>query len=199
MRVPDEIRKCVVFLGYQMADGTRKVVGTALYLECELPACRSSCLITARHVVNGIRKLGLTDVHIRLNQANGEAKWYSSKIEQWFFPSDPSLDAAVLPALVPVGSDHLVLTLSTIITPSVATELNIGVGEEVFVTGLFAHHVGNHRNAPIVRIGNLAAYPEERIQTGEFGEIDAYLIEARSIGGLSWVACVRAHRAGPLV
>ncbi len=171
-----------------------------LFIDYVFPFCFHRVL--SFHLSSRVRQIGgvsLTDVHIRLNQANGEAKWYSSKIEQWFFPSDPSLDAAVLPALVPVGSDHLVLTLSTIITPSVATELNIGVGEEVFVTGLFAHHVGNHRNAPIVRIGNLAAYPEERIQTGEFGEIDAYLIEARSIGGLSWVACVRAHRAGPLV
>jgi hypothetical protein len=33
-------------------------------------------------------------------------------------------------------------------------------------------------------VGNLAAYPAELIQT-EMGRMDAYLIEARSIGGLS--------------
>ena len=37
---------------------------------------------------------------------------------------------------------------------------------------------------PILRMGNLAAYPQERVQV-EGVEMDAYLIEARSIGGLS--------------
>jgi len=55
----------------------------------------------------------------------------------------------------------------------------------VFISGLFRHHYGAKRNIPIVRVGNLAALNEERIVTKSFGEIDAYLIEARSIGGLS--------------
>ena len=41
-----------------------------------------------------------------------------------------------------------------------------------------------NRNIPIVRIGNLASLDEEKVQT-EGGPIDAYLIEARSLGGLS--------------
>jgi hypothetical protein len=43
---------------------------------------------------------------------------------------------------------------------------------------------GRHQNVPIVRVGNFASYPAEQIQTG-FGRMDAFLIEARSIGGLS--------------
>jgi hypothetical protein len=35
------------------------------------------------------------------------------------------------------------------------------------------------------RTGNLACLNEEKINTKEYGEIDAYLVEARSIGGLS--------------
>jgi hypothetical protein len=49
---------------------------------------------------------------------------------------------------------------------------------------LFANYTGEHRNVPILRMGNLAAYPQERVQV-EGVEMDAYLIEARSIGGLS--------------
>lgn len=64
----------------------------------------------------------------------------------------------------------------------------IGVGDEISITGLFAYHQGQRRNAPIVRIGNIAALPDEQVKT-RFGpysaSIDAYLIEARSIGGLS--------------
>lgn len=36
-----------------------------------------------------------------------------------------------------------------------------------------------------MRIGNLAALAEEKVFAGEFGLVDAYLIEVRSIGGLS--------------
>jgi hypothetical protein len=50
---------------------------------------------------------------------------------------------------------------------------------------LRAHHTGDLKNVPIVRVGNLASYPSEQIQTRAFGRMEAYLIEARSIGGLS--------------
>jgi len=52
------------------------------------------------------------------------------------------------------------------------------------ITGLFSRLAGTKQNVPIVRTGNLAMMPGEKVPT-TFGEIDAYLIEARSIGGLS--------------
>ncbi len=62
---------------------------------------------------------------------------------------------------------------------------DLGLGDEVFLTGLFHSHHGRQRNIPIVRAGNIAAMPEEKIHTDKFGFIDAYLVEARSIGGIS--------------
>lgn len=61
----------------------------------------------------------------------------------------------------------------------------VSLGDEVVIIGLFRHHHGEARNIPIIRVGNLAAKGEERIQTKAFGKIHGYLIEARSIGGLS--------------
>jgi hypothetical protein len=61
----------------------------------------------------------------------------------------------------------------------------ISLGDEVFIVGLFRHHHGNRKNIPIVRVGNLASMREEKIITKDFGEMDAALIECRSIGGLS--------------
>jgi hypothetical protein len=61
---------------------------------------------------------------------------------------------------------------------------NIGLGDEVFVTGIFGHFVGNGRNHPIVRTGNIAMMPTEPIPTTR-GMMDAYLIESRSLGGIS--------------
>lgn len=62
---------------------------------------------------------------------------------------------------------------------------NIGVGDEVFLTGLFANHYGSQRNIPVIRAGNIATMPEEKVHTEKLGDIDAYLIEVRSISGLS--------------
>ena len=70
-------------------------------------------------------------------------------------------------------------------TDKVINDNAIGVGDEVFLTGLFANHIGQQRNLPIIRVGNIALMPEEPVQHPSLGPIDAYLIEARSIGGLS--------------
>ncbi len=62
---------------------------------------------------------------------------------------------------------------------------NLGVGDEVFLTGLFTKVKETTRNIPIVRIGTLAMMPGERIPFKDGRLIDAYLVESRSIGGLS--------------
>jgi hypothetical protein len=61
--------------------------------------------------------------------------------------------------------------------------------------GLFSEHQGAERNIPIVRVGNIAAMPEEPVLTTSWGAIDAYLIEARSIGGTQRFA--RFRQSGP--
>lgn len=60
----------------------------------------------------------------------------------------------------------------------------VAAGDSVFITGLFRHHQGTRRNIPIARHGNVACLNEELIST-RFGQMDAFLIEVRSIGGLS--------------
>jgi hypothetical protein len=52
------------------------------------------------------------------------------------------------------------------------------------MVGLFQKAPGASRNIPIVRHGNLAMIPKDRLKT-MYGEAEVYLIEARSIGGLS--------------
>jgi hypothetical protein len=67
----------------------------------------------------------------------------------------------------------------------VVKQEGIGVGNELYFPGLFSPAAGSTRNLPIVRFGNIAAMPGEKIASTELGSIEAYLIEARSIGGLS--------------
>ena len=65
---------------------------------------------------------------------------------------------------------------------------DLGVGNEVAFAGLFIKHHGKKQNEPILRFGNISAMPGEPVSTQYGGidvEIEAYLIESRSVGGLS--------------
>lgn len=188
MIVPDEVRKCVAFVGLQMADESFRLCGTAFFFGLDDASNRITEMwaVTAKHVIDGIRNKGLNKTFLRLNTDSGEAIWAEAPIEEWFcHPTDASIDVAVLRLGMPNGADHRVLPLSLCATDEQMKEHEIGVGDEVFVTGLFRHHHGTKRYIPIVRVGNLACLTEERVVTQGFGEMDAYPVEARSIGGLS--------------
>lgn len=61
------------------------------------------------------------------------------------------------------------------------------LGDEVFLVGLFRSHYGKERNVPIIRVGNIAALPspDEPIKTTYCGDIEAYLVEVKSVAGIS--------------
>ena len=188
MIVPDNLRKCVVFLGYQMADGEMRFAGSAFFLGRDGDGGRATdvFLVTAKHVIEGVRKLGLTEVFVRANTTSGQSIWAKCQSTDWLFhPTDQTVDVALHHFGIPSGWDHLVIPLSMCVTAKVLETNEVGLGDEVFVVGLFRHHHGAQKNIPIVRVGNLAALTEEKVNTKDYGLVDAYLIEARSIGGLS--------------
>jgi hypothetical protein len=53
------------------------------------------------------------------------------------------------------------------------------------MVGLFTRFTGTTHLIPIVRTGNVAMMPRDRLPIAGFGEMEAYLAEGRSIGGLS--------------
>lgn len=188
MIIPESVRKCVVFIGYKMANETFSFAGSGFFLGKESTDQDNraySFLVTAKHVIDGIRRKGLNEIYVRVNNTQGDATWEQCNSADWkFHPTDKTADIALLPVSVAKGLDHLIISRTLCITDQIMTEQSIGLGDEVFIVGLFRHHHGTRKNIPIVRIGNLAAMNEEKVTT-EAGEMDAYLIEARSIGGLS--------------
>ena len=62
---------------------------------------------------------------------------------------------------------------------------SIGLGVEIGIIGLFRSHYGTNKNIPVVRVGNISMMPGEPVSTKYAGHIKAYLVEARSIAGLS--------------
>lgn len=190
MTIPPEIRKCVVFVGVRKTDDSFQPVGSAFFLgraSSKEQPCGIVHLVTARHVIDNIRnKLLLDEVWIRVDNREGPAEWLKSYVDDWFFhPTDKSIDVAMLPTSVPDPLDHRIIGTSMCATDAKIREIGVGPGDEVLIAGLFTHHHGTYRNIPIVRVGNIACMQEEKVQTKAFGAIDAYLVEARSIGGLS--------------
>ena len=193
-QVPDEIRKCVCFIYSEEADGTRVPRGTAFYVGLPLNpplAGHAVYLITARHVLTGIKhRRPDGKFYIRLNLREGadkESAWFHTNVDHWTVHPDESLvdDTAAISGLPsPELVDFKFFPLEGIASEDLIEREAIGVGDEVFLPGLFVSHTGTERNIPIVRIGNIAAMPDEPVQT-RIGPLKSYLVEARSIGGLS--------------
>lgn len=87
----------------------------------------------------------------------------------------------------PETFDYLAIGLAEgVLTDTYIEENDIGSGDAVFTAGLLVSHFGQTRNVPIVRTGNIAAMPEDKVDLGDkLGHQDVYLVESRSIGGLS--------------
>jgi hypothetical protein len=188
MRVQEVFRECVVFICQKqtLVDGTIGVsfVGTGFFVS--IPSKHRSdvnylYLVTAKHVAE---KLNMPFL-IRLNDKKDSSDYLESGDGQWFYhPTDKSVDVAVMPCAPAHLYDFKSVSSNNFITDEIITQNKVGIGDEVFITGLFAHAYGSQKNQPIIRIGNIAMIPDEPLPT-ETGNMEAYLIEARSIGGLS--------------
>jgi hypothetical protein len=187
MVVPQEMQKCVGFVGYQKADGSFQFAGTVFFVGRKMARVDRafSYAVTARHVIDSIRTKGISEVLLRMNRCIGDSVWVRTETRNWVsHATDPSVDVSVVQFGFDDSFDHNRFTLDGAATEGVIKAWGIDVGDEVFLTGLFAPHFGHRKNIPIVRVGNISAMLHEKVSTA-FREIDAYLIEARSIGGLS--------------
>lgn len=200
---PREIRNCVAFIYYKLPNGEKVPAGTAFFVQDPEPAidptATSKYCITARHVIEKIIEYGHGGaVWLRLNGQDGQVKWVKIPLKDWLgHPNETEtmwsahrdstrIDvSACLWEYSPLQDYGVIAIYSEWLADDVKiAEHGISAGDEIFATGLFANHVGRQRNIPIIRCGNIAAMPEEAVET-HLGPMDAILIEARSIGGLS--------------
>jgi hypothetical protein len=190
MLVDDGVRKCVLFIGTKI-DGRFRPRATGFLVSIAEDGFRFSYLVTAEHVISGLQTKG-HEISIRVNQKGGPVGVGPAPASGWcFHPENERAPTDVAVCAVSIGDDADVLTLAlngesaVVATEEVMRDENIGVGDEVAIIGMFRSHYGHERNIPVVRIANIAAMPEEPVLTDYCGYTDAYLIEARSIGGLS--------------
>jgi hypothetical protein len=137
-------------------------------------------LVTAKHV---LVSLAGQNIRILVNKRGGGitvlplAPWVTH-------PADDTVDCAVIPFKDNREADLVHIPVSFFATAEALKADDIGPGDEVYMPGLFTFAPGNNRVLPLLRHGALAMVPDSQIQVDE-GFADVYLIEVRSIGGMS--------------
>jgi hypothetical protein len=189
MRVPDFILKSIAFLVSIATEGSSDEYdfeGSGFLVGVRSKRCVGQSFfyfVTADHVVSRIKsKSG-----IRINlKASGTTV---IPVERWFrHPFDKYADVAVA-EFVNKYTEYDVAFIGDECFLGHPVELmakEIGIGDEVWFPGLFSltQQESDKRNIPILRLGNIAMMPRLPVPT-EMGPMEAYLVEARSIGRIS--------------
>jgi hypothetical protein len=192
MRVPDELRKCILFVGIKDKDGNFLPRASAFFAKIIEHQHEWVFVITAQHVVSGLL-LANHEIWIRNNKKGGGTTESKIPADKWIYgvTSPDRLDTDVAACSVQITPDEDVMGVglngpqSMTITDEDIINHEIGIGDEVHIAGLFRSHFGRQNNVPIIRIGNIAMMGGEPVWTRYCGYVEAHLIEAMSIGGLS--------------
>jgi len=190
MRVPDISLKSVLYIGEATAQGIFNPRGTG-FIAVVLRPSRTPIfyLVTADHVRRLLRNE--KSFAIRLNDAEGKAQVLRSPtaFQWWRHPTDKSVDAAVYPWFLedfPMAA----FPTSRFVTEEQLkfnrfSDPGIGIGDEIFIVGLFNKMKGRNRITPILRHGHIAMMAGEPIPTKNYGHAEFYLVEDFSTAGLS--------------
>jgi hypothetical protein len=201
MRISRLLRQCVAFVAIPKVDGSFDIRGTGFFVAKPVPSSVATPVgkglhrldamflyfVTARHVIEGARSLGADQIAIRVDVPGFEPRFLPCAIADFQLHEDPTVDIAIVHTHGnPMHGTGILpwIYSNGRLGDSMLLDTSVGLGSPVSIIGLFKHHYGSQRNLPIVRTGNIAALPEERVNT-RMGLMEAFLIEARSIGGLS--------------
>ena len=181
MWIPKEFTTAVCFL---CTNNGEKVLfcGTAFFVAipgADSPELAIGYLVTAQHCV---RKAfdRYCNLSCRINTKGGGTKLIelpSPDSSNWFMSEDA--DVALLVLQEDESLEISAIPSQSFLTDDLMKKENIGLGDEVFLIGLFNLVHGRDRNYPIIRSGMIAMMPDEPLQDLDTG------MEARSIGGLS--------------
>jgi hypothetical protein len=184
MRIPDNILGCV---GSILQQSPAAKCGGAGFLVGIKSLKSDDCyvyLVTTRQMAENVVRGSSLGANLKPGLNNGLKlgdRW-------WYHPTDPkSVDVAVTifaPALVANSSVQFIAE-DDFATDKTIRDCGIGPGDEISVVGLFTTSSGLTTHFPIVRTGSIAMMPTETLSIMRFGEMEVYLAECRSIGGLN--------------
>lgn len=154
--------------------------------------------MTAQHVIEKVFDSG-SELFLRVNTSDGGFTLGRLNFEHFYFhpnaenPTDVAVTSFGFDGRDFVRNSMVELNFRSIylngsqgwVRPGDWLIKEIGLGGEVCTVGLFRGQHGKERNTPIVRVGNLAALPDNKVVMRGRPDSDAFLVETRSIGGLS--------------
>jgi hypothetical protein len=205
MRVPPGFLKSVAFIAEVISSDSSgedlDLLGTGFFVSSPssvMPGTSYHLFVTAKHVMKGLKD---KKVKLIVNSTHGGTTTLPIIGDRWFVhPTDKTADVAVIPFGSPDENkmkdlDICPISIKDFVTPELLEKTFITIGDEVFIPGLFTFAPGHEKNIPIVRHGNIAMLPDEAIQIDN-GFAEVYLIEARSIGGISGSPVIARRTVG---
>jgi hypothetical protein len=189
LRIDSMLLDSVVYLAVKNDETDAPTLGgtaCVVSVPSQVPGGSYQILVTAGHCVESMEQFAHR--YLRVNRQDGTAQLIEITGAPWKFADDyPATDLAAAPLnLPPKIFKQTLLPVAMLATPQVVEEEEIGVGDELYVVGLFTKRHGKSKNIPIVRTGIISAMPDEPIDDPLTGvPYHAYLAELRSIGGLS--------------
>ena len=181
MRIPDNALKNVVYLGSGSSAIDFHAIGTGFLIDHRRIPGGAYYLATADHVAKKLK----AQFAIRFNDKEGNSHVQQSQkhYSWWRHPTDKSVDAAVFPWGLKGGFSSL--PIERILTDQSRELTRIGIGDEIFIVGLFRKWAGRKQVVPIVRHGHIAMIANEPIPTKNYGNALMHLVEAFSLAGMS--------------
>ena len=184
MQIPAVLRELVTFVRTTTADG-KQWVGTGFFVNEEVvDGLWAGYIVTCGHCIAPLEaETPVTSISLRLNLRSGGSAEIETEVANW--ERHPSSDVAMY-ALMPDQSifDYKHFPARPGASKEFRDEKRIDSGDDIFMTGRLIYHPGATRMLPIVRVGSIAAFPEDPVRLAT-GEENVILIETRSLGGLS--------------
>lgn len=215
MRVREDFKQCVAFFGTRKEEGTFRANATGFFVALKPNYVYLVTAKHVAEKFPESTYVMRSNPHplIRAIEGYTHGDMEMKRIKRWYIhPDDATVDIAVTPlslsrllahATIPESmfflhedkqlitytpdEAHIALHKIFVEQPSTQPEKqpNISIGDETYTVGLYSLVPGRDDNVPVIRVGNIAMMPGEPILCADGIERELYLIEMRSIAGLS--------------
>jgi Trypsin-like peptidase domain len=188
-RTNDLIKQAVVYLypSKAQANIAEECGGTAFLVTMKPQGFSKNFtyVVTNRHLVE---KYGAKFIRINLRD---KTKDHDVIRGDWIYhhppgkPSERGDDLAACEFFQSIAEYEFVpIGLNAFVTRQLIDDLQIGIGEELYMVGRFANHGGTKRNLPTLRFGTIAMMPEEPIMDDKYPQ-ETFLAEIHTVPGYS--------------
>jgi hypothetical protein len=146
--------------------------------------------ITNHHVfIAGLRNNGV--IKLRINTSNCKSRYITADQSNFVTMSEHDLAAIEITNSLLQTDEYAFIPDTVFLTQEFATQANIGLGEEVFLIGMFSPNPGEDQNLPSGRFGSISVMASRAAPIGhtagddKYTAIPSFIADMRSRPGYS--------------